>query len=95
MEETGRNRTPDKLARTEQEPLFEACDQHLREALDVLQPEWIIGVGDFARRRAELVSANSKPKVGQILHPSPANPAANRAWAAIVTRQLQKIAVWS
>ena len=93
MEDTGRNRTPDKLPAQEKDPLFAACDAHLRAAIDVLQPEWLIGVGDFARRRADLLS-KGKPKVGQILHPSPANPQANRAWARIVTDQLIALRVW-
>jgi single-strand selective monofunctional uracil DNA glycosylase len=95
MEQTGRNRTPDKLGRRERDLLFEACDRHLREAVQALQPQWLIAVGDFARRRAELIFNEGKPKVGQILHPSPANPAANRSWATIVTGQLEKLGVWS
>jgi single-strand selective monofunctional uracil DNA glycosylase len=95
MEQTGRNRTPDKLSGREKDLLFKACDRHLREAVQALQPQWLIAVGDFARRRAELIFAEGKPKVGQILHPSPANPAANRAWATVVTGQLEKLCVWS
>lgn len=94
MEQSGRNLTPDKLATAERAALYEACDRHLRRAVDILQPQWLIGIGDFARRRAELVFAGGTPKVGQILHPSPANPAANRSWAAVVTGQLEKLGVW-
>lgn len=92
MESTGRNRTPDKLPLREKEQLFAACDEHLREAIQALQPEWVIGVGDFARRRAQLVC--DQVRVGQILHPSPANPQANRAWATVVTKQLVDLGVW-
>jgi single-strand selective monofunctional uracil DNA glycosylase len=94
MESTGRNRTPDKLAPEEKEPLFSACDEHLRQAIETLRPEWVIGVGDFARRRAEIVLSGSAQKIRQILHPSPANPQANRAWGQIVTRQLIEFGVW-
>lgn len=52
VEESGRNRTPDKLKPTEREKLFAACDEHLRETVRILQPEWVIGVGDFAAKRA-------------------------------------------
>jgi single-strand selective monofunctional uracil DNA glycosylase len=52
VEETGRNRTPDKLPPREREKLFAACDAHLREIVRILQPKWIIGVGDFAMKRA-------------------------------------------
>jgi single-strand selective monofunctional uracil DNA glycosylase len=95
MEASGRNRTPDKLAGPERERLFAACDQHLREAIETLRPQWLIGVGEFARRRAETVFPKGKPKIGQILHPSPANPAANRAWPAHATRQLEALGVWA
>ena len=47
MEESGRNRTPDKLPASEKKPLEEACDQHLREIVGILQPEWLIGVVDL------------------------------------------------
>ena len=52
MEQSGRNRTPDKLPPREREKLFAACDAHLREIVRVLEPEWLIGVGDFAAKRA-------------------------------------------
>ena len=94
MDETGRNLTPDKLPAAEKAALFEACDRHLRRAVEILQPQWLIGVGDFARRRAELVFPEGKPRIGQILHPSPANPAANRSWAATATGQLEKLGIW-
>ena len=94
VEESGRNRTPDKLPAAEQAALFAACDEHLRDVVEILQPAWLIGIGDFARRRAEHVLPTSRPRVGQILHPSPASPAANRDWAGAATRQLQELGVW-
>jgi len=104
IETTGRNRTPDKLPPPERQALFTLCDDHLREVVRILQPEWLIGVGDFAAKRArESLSdpvrrgTNSPwraPRVGQILHPSPASPASNNNWAATVTAQLRKLGVW-
>jgi len=94
MEDSGRNRTPDKLPASEKASLFKACDKNLRQAIQILKPDWLIGVGDFAFRRAETVFPQGIPKVGQILHPSPANPAANRSWAEIATRQLEQLEVW-
>jgi single-strand selective monofunctional uracil DNA glycosylase len=55
VEESGRNRTPDKLPPREREKLFAVCDEHLREIIRVLQPEWLIGVSDFAANRAREV----------------------------------------
>jgi single-strand selective monofunctional uracil DNA glycosylase len=55
LESTGRNRTPDKLPASEKAALFAACDRHLRAVVAALQPEWLIGIGDFALKRAEQV----------------------------------------
>src|SRR5438067_1038267 len=52
VEETGRNRTPDKLQSRERAALFTRCDEHLREIVRILEPEWLIGGGDFAMKRA-------------------------------------------
>ncbi|MGP8235678.1 MAG: uracil-DNA glycosylase family protein, partial [Limisphaerales bacterium] len=76
--ERGANRTPDKLPAAEAERLFQICDAHLRDVLEILQPEWIIGVGAFAEERARQTAGGLAVKCGRILHPSPASPAANR-----------------
>jgi single-strand selective monofunctional uracil DNA glycosylase len=94
VEETGRNRTPDKLPAAEQQALFKACDEHLLAAIEALAPEWVIGIGNFAVKRAEHVLADRSLKLGCILHPSPASPAANRDWSAIARRQLEQLGVW-
>ncbi len=94
METSGRNLTPDKLPADEKNALFAACDEHLRVAVEVLNPEWLIGIGDFAVKRAQQVFPRKELKIGQILHPSPASPAANRNWAALATEQLQKLGIW-
>ena len=94
MEENGKNRTPDKLPSLEKKPLEEICDQHLREVVEILKPEWLIGVGGFAQKRAEEALAGIQVKVGKILHPSPASPAANRGWSEAATKQLQEQQIW-
>jgi len=94
LEETGRNRTPDKLAPGERAELFAACDEHLREVVRILRPDWLIGVGDFATKRARDAFPNSPPQIGQILHPSPACPASNKDWAGTVTAQLRHLGAW-
>lgn len=88
MEESGRNRTPDKLPASERVPLFEACDRHLQEVVRILQPEWIVGIGAFAEERARLALAGAPVRTGRILHPSPANPLTNQGWEPIVAREL-------
>lgn len=92
LEESGRNRTPDKLPAEERRPLERLCDAALVEVVACLQPKMVIGVGAFARKRAELALGSSM-RVEQILHPSPASPAANRGWAPQVERQLESIGV--
>jgi single-strand selective monofunctional uracil DNA glycosylase len=96
MEEGGRNITPDKLPAAEMEPVHSACTEHLRRALDALQPDWAIGVGAFAERQLISITPSLKktPKTGKILHPSPASPAANKGWAEKATRQLEELGVW-
>ena len=91
---SGRNITPDRLAPAERKRLERICNAHLRRVLEIIQPKWVVGVGDFAARRAELAVTGLPIKIGRILHPSPACPAANRDWAGQVTRQLQTLGVW-
>jgi single-strand selective monofunctional uracil DNA glycosylase len=93
--ERGANRTPDKLPTGEAERLFQICDAHLRAVLEILQPEWVIGVGAFAEERAREAAGGLTVKTGRILHPSPASPAANRDWSGQVTAQLQALGVWT
>jgi single-strand selective monofunctional uracil DNA glycosylase len=94
VEQSGRNRTPDKLPVSEQQLLFRACDEHLRAAIDALHPDWVIGIGNFALERAENVLSDQSLKLGCILHPSPASPAANRNWSDVAQRQLKEMGVW-
>jgi single-strand selective monofunctional uracil DNA glycosylase len=94
LEETGRNLTPDKLAADARVRLFKACDSHLNAAIAALQPAWVIGIGAFAAGRAAEALASSGVSFGQILHPSPASPAANRGWAETATHQLEDLGIW-
>jgi len=101
LEASGRNFTPDKLPAAERRAVADACDIHLAAALAALQPEWAIGVGAFAERCLRGVlegdrvesSLARRMKVAQILHPSPASPAANRGWSEAVDRKLGELGV--
>lgn len=94
LESSGRNLTPDKLPIAEKTALFAACDGHLRELARVLEPQWLVGIGDFATKRAEQVFPGGELKIGRILHPSPASPAANRNWAGLAVLQLRALGIW-
>ena len=103
MEEGGRNRTPDKLPAAEAAPLFDACDTWLRTIVGVYRPEWVVGVGGFARKKLDDLFGPKVPDdelvhrpdhIGWVLHPSPASPAANRGWAAAADKQLREQGIW-
>ncbi len=94
MEESSRNRTPDKLPSAEVSALFAACDKHLRACIQALDPDWIVGVGGFAQGRAKEALSGIDVQHGKVLHPSPASPAANRGWAEAATKQLAEQGIW-
>jgi len=101
LEASGRNFTPDRLPAKLLSAIYEACDRHLAAALTTLRPEWAIGVGAFAEKRIRAVLESElmdsaiarKMRVGQILHPSPASPAANRGWTEAAEKQLATLGV--
>lgn len=84
MEESGRNRTPDKLPTAERDELFRICDRALVDVVRCLEPKRLIGIGGFAEARARKAAGGileSMVDIGRVLHPSPASPLANRGWA--------------
>lgn len=93
MESTGRNRTPDKLSADERSALLSVCDEALRDAIDVLDPELVIGVGAWATKRARAALGEGGPTIGTVLHPSPASPKANRGWASQAERDLRGLGI--
>jgi single-strand selective monofunctional uracil DNA glycosylase len=108
MDSGGANITPDKLPIEEAGPLFEICDRALAKTIKLLKPEWVIGVGGFARKRIDKVreqffrgennihagKAKQVFSVAQILHPSPASPKANAGWDREVIKTLNDLGVW-
>ena len=95
LSETGSNVTPDKISKSERARLEKICGEHLRRVLEILEPEWLIGIGAFARKQGELAAAGTNIRVGQILHPSPASPKANRHdWGQTATQELVALGVW-
>ena len=95
MEKGGRNITPDKLPAAERDPLLAACDGALREFVAFYRPEWVIGVGAWAEKRARAALGDGGPKIGTILHPSPASPLANKGWAEQAERGLRALGIFT
>ncbi len=88
MEESGRNRVPEKLPKAERTPVFAACDRALRRTVEHFEPRMVIGVGKFAESMAKRVVGDLDLTIGTVLHPSPASPIANRGWAPQAEKQL-------
>lgn len=89
----GKNLTPDKFSGPAREKLHEACDKALRSVITLLDAPLVVGVGGFAADRAARALAGSGVRVGRITHPSPANPAANRGWSALVESELRALGI--
>ena len=93
MEASGRNRTPDKLPKSEKTSLFEICDRALCLTVELLQPQFVIGIGGFAAQRVASALNGMNVNVGRITHPSPANPKANRGWARCIESELEQMGI--
>jgi single-strand selective monofunctional uracil DNA glycosylase len=95
MSATGANLTPDKLAAAERNAVEEPCRTHLRAVLDVLRPEHLVGIGAYAAKKfSEVTTPTDTWKITQMLHPSPASPAANKGWPAEPIRTLEAAGIW-
>lgn len=95
FDEGGKNITPDKLVKEDREELYRLCDEHAEELISILSPRFVIGFGKFAGSRLDAaVASDTDINVFSILHPSPANPRANRGWAGEVSAELESAGVW-
>lgn len=93
MEQSGRNRTPDKLPKNESAPLLAACDEALQRTALLMRPRMVVGIGKFAALQAQRALAHVEVQVGLITHPSPANPKANAGWAELVEQELAQMGI--
>lgn len=88
----GKNITPDDLRkaggdRSDLEHMLTSCDAHLRDVVDALSPDFVVGVGGYAHTRigialghARVRTDGSKLVISKVLHPSPQSPLANAGW---------------
>jgi single-strand selective monofunctional uracil DNA glycosylase len=93
FDKAGRNITPDKIKAADKSSLYRLCDEATKRTIEILSPEWVIGVGKFAYDRSVVALKGMDVKVGKVTHPSPANPAANKGWSDIVERELAELGV--
>jgi single-strand selective monofunctional uracil DNA glycosylase len=73
MDEGGRNLTPDKLPAAEFAPLAKCCDAHLAQMLSILQPDYLVGIGQFAESCLERVAKSAGLEVSRISLPTTAS----------------------
>ena len=83
-------RPPDK------KKVYELCDEALFRILSLLQATEIIAVGRIANER--LIKVKEKfsldVNIHFLMHPSPANPAANMGWSEIAERSLSHLNIF-
>lgn len=91
FDETGKNITPEKLKISDRKKLYGLCDYALKQFVAVMKPHYVIGIGNFARKQIDAALGKTDVKIGTILHPSPANPQANKGWAQKVNTQLKQL----
>ncbi|KAL3286997.1 hypothetical protein HHI36_001483 [Cryptolaemus montrouzieri] len=82
MKKEGANITPAELEVSIKTPLEEACDKTLLEVAKLLKPEFIIGIGRYAEKRAKIALKSLSPeiKIIYLTHPSPRSATSNN-WA--------------
>lgn len=93
FDDGGKNITPDKLKSADRGELYALCDQALRDSVQSLTPEFVVGIGRFAFERSMEALNGMEVTIGRVTHPSPANPAANRGWNAIVEKELSDLGI--
>ncbi|MGI9256951.1 MAG: uracil-DNA glycosylase family protein [Salinispira sp.] len=93
LDTAGRNLTPDKLPVAERKILFRLCDTALTQMIEIIQPARLIGIGNFAEKRLKENFSTQYP-IHKLLHPSPANPAANRNWEGQARAILEDQGIW-
>ncbi|MBW2108479.1 MAG: single-stranded DNA-binding protein [Deltaproteobacteria bacterium] len=93
LEQSGRNKTPNTLLAAETKQLFDACDRALRRTIEWISPDFVVGVGAFAEKRAKIALAGLKITIGRVTHPSPANPRANQGWERLVGKELAALGI--
>jgi single-strand selective monofunctional uracil DNA glycosylase len=96
LDEAGANLTPDKIARDDRAALYATCDGFLKTAIEIVRPEWVLGIGRFVEKQLNALKPllPSGLRVASLPHPSPASPQANRGWAEQARKVLEDNGIW-
>ncbi len=95
LSESGANLTPVQLEANDRRRVQGICDNSLKRVMNLLEPDFLVGIGKYAAERAVKALEGTRIRIGTILHPSPANPKANRDWAGEAEKSLVDLGVWS
>ncbi|XP_036355552.1 single-strand selective monofunctional uracil DNA glycosylase-like isoform X2 [Octopus sinensis] len=101
MKTSARNVSPGKLKITERKQLIAACNHAFLQVVQLLQVKLVIGVGNFASENASKAVKGlqqdlfSQLRIETLMHPSPANPSANKNWPSYAVNRLKEIGIMS
>ncbi len=93
LHESGRNLTPEVLPKAQQKQISDICDLALAETVKILKPQYLIGVGRYAEKRAQETLSDFSGTIAYITHPSPASPKSNKGWAPLIEQELKSIGI--
>ena len=91
LSSSGKNVTPPELPADARRQLNAACDRALIDVLRLLCVRTVVAVGKYTENRVRSLlrdAAITDVRVAVIIHPSPASPAANKAWSDTALAQL-------
>lgn len=74
------------------------CDRYLARIIRILGVSIVVGVGKYAADHTNVILRENNirgVRVVRIMHPSPANPVANREWEPRVTGELIESGAWN
>ncbi|XP_012533408.2 single-strand selective monofunctional uracil DNA glycosylase isoform X2 [Monomorium pharaonis] len=92
MDGRARNITPAELKGDGQKILHETCDKSLIDIIQLLKAEIVIGIGNYAEKRAQIAvqTANLPVQVMVLRHPSP-RAVGNQNWNETAMKRLNEL----
>jgi len=94
--QTGKNITPAEFRSRLKKLVVSHCDSALLQTMALLQTTDIVAIGKFVYDRVNKIKNqhNLKVNVHYLMHPSPANPAANKGWVSAAEMTLNKLNIY-